>query len=204
MTAHRLQEIQKKMIPNIVFLMETKNPDDIVLKKLEELRFNLSFLVSPQGHGGGGLIFLWKPEIKLEVLVSCHNFINTKISTKGQSFFATFVYGDPEQANRRQVWKDLTEIALSKEDPWFITGDFNEIIDNSEKVGGPMRAEGTFIDFRSFISECDLYDIKHAGYSLSWRGVRHTHVVKCILDIAMGNSAWTELFPKGRCEYLKF
>lgn len=102
------------------------------------------------------------------------------------------------------MWMELAEAGLLREDPWFLTGDFNEIVDNSEKEGGPIRAEGTFVDFRSFISECDLYDLKHSGKSLSWRGVRGTHVVKCRLDRAMGNSAWTEMFPKGRSEYLQF
>ncbi|KAG7543566.1 Endonuclease/exonuclease/phosphatase [Arabidopsis thaliana x Arabidopsis arenosa] len=204
MTVRRLEEINKKFRPDVIFLMETKNSDATVLKKLEDLNFAHSWLVSPQGHGGGGLALLWKQELELEVLKSCPNFLDTKITTKGQSFFSSFVYGDPEQSKRRQVWMELTEAALLREAPWFLTGDFNEIVDNSEKEGGPVRAEGTFVDFRSFISECDLYDLKHSGNALSWRGNRGTHVVKCRLDRAMGNSAWTELFPKGRSEYLQF
>lgn len=114
------------------------------------------------------------------------------------------MYGDPDFVKRRPIWEKFKEIALTREGPWFLSGDFNDIVDNSEKHGGPERAEGTFVDFRSFLSECDLYDIRHCGNPLSWRGVRHTHVVTCRLDRAVANSIWAEEFPNGRCQYLKF
>ena len=44
-----------------------------------------------------------------------------------------------------------TNISQSRDSPWFLTGDFNDIVDNSEKEGGPVRAEGTFVDFRTFM-----------------------------------------------------
>lgn len=73
-----------------------------------------------------------------------------------------------------------------------------------EKQGGPNRAEGTFIDFRSFLSECDLFDLRHSGDPLSWRGVRYVHLVRCRLDRAISNSMWAELYPSARCEYLSY
>ena len=45
---------------------------------------------------------------------------------------------------------------------------------------------------------CDLFDLKHTGNFLSWRGKRHTHLVNCRLDRAMANSSWSDLFPNGR------
>lgn len=69
--------------------------------------------------------------------------------------------------------------------PWFFIGYFNEIIDNSEKSGVIVRAEGTFCSFRSFLSENDLFDIKHSGNFLSWRGKRGNHLVHCRLDRAI-------------------
>lgn len=54
------------------------------------------------------------------------------------------------------------------------------------------------------MSQCDLYDLRHTGNFLSWRGVRHTHTVHCRLDRAMSNSLWAELYPSRRCSYLDF
>ena len=54
------------------------------------------------------------------------------------------------------------------------------------------------------MSECDLYDLRHSGNFLSWRGKRHEHLVFCRLDRSISNSSWAEEYPSGRCEYLLF
>ena len=77
-------------------------------------------------------------------------------------------------------------------------------MDNTEKCGGPVRAEGIFVNFRSFLSSNGLFDLKYSGPFLSWRGQRHSHLVRCRLDRAISNSAWAELFPACRSQYLKF
>ncbi|KAG7559442.1 Endonuclease/exonuclease/phosphatase superfamily [Arabidopsis thaliana x Arabidopsis arenosa] len=70
--------------------------------------------------------------------------------------------------------------------------------------GGPVRNEGTFVDIRSFMAACDLYDLRHSGNFFSWRGQRHEHLVHCRLDRAMSNSAWAEVYPFSHSEYLRF
>ncbi|KAG2287896.1 hypothetical protein Bca52824_047500 [Brassica carinata] len=75
---------------------------------------------------------------------------------------------------------------------------------SSEKSGGRERPESSFSAFRTFLSSCDLFDIKHTRNFLSWRGRRSTHLVHCRLDRAMANSAWSDMFPNGRSYYLQF
>ena len=155
--------------------METKNPTDVVLEKLQWLLPDQYFVVPPETPGSGGLFLTWKPDIKLSVLKSSKNFLDTTITHKGISFHATFVYGEPDHTKRQAVWNELTNLQTTQGEPWLLTGDFNEIIDNNEKCGGPDRAEGTFCAFRTFLSNNDLFDLKHSGSYLSWRGKRHTH-----------------------------
>ena len=37
------------------------------------------------------------------------------------------------------------ELGKAREDAWLLTGDFNDLLDNEEKVGGPLRWEGSFL-----------------------------------------------------------
>ena len=78
------------------------------------------------------------------------------------------------------------------------------LMDNSEKIGGPPRSEGTFIPFRFFVAQNGLWDIKHSGNHFSWRGMRGDHFIKSRLDRALANCGWFESIPAGRCEYLPF
>lgn len=60
------------------------------------------------------------------------------------------------------------------------------------------------MDFRSFISENDLFDLPHTGDFLSWRGVRANDVVRCRLDRSVANSQWFDVFYSGCVEYLNY
>lgn len=161
-------------------------------------------MIDPQGHGSGGLALFWKQNINLNVTDSCKNFINADICYENKSFRASFVYGDPEPAKRCEVWSKLTQLTLENEEPWFLIGDFNDIINNQEKTGGRERSEGSLADFRTFLAECDLYDLPILV--IIYHGGEYEVMMLCGAD-------WTELwqtasgfdlFHSGSVEYLKY
>jgi len=204
MIVQRLKEMHRTISPDIIFLSETKNQNEVVLTALQCLNYTESKLVAPHSHGGGGLALLWNKEISIQNLSENHNFIDTFIEAEGRSFFATFIYGEPEKSKRKEIWEQLTTLGQNRSESWFLTGDFNEIIDSSEKSGGPARPEGSFVDLRTFMSTCDLFDLRYTGNFLSWRGKRNDHVVFRRLDRAMSNSEWDVNYPSGRSKYLPF
>lgn len=184
--------------------METKNPDVFVLKELESIPLENHFLVSPHSPGGGGLALLWSQEVDITILTQSNNFLDTVVRYKGTNFHITFVYGEPDVQRRQVVWDAIHDFARDRSSPWLLTGDFNEILDNSEKSGGPERPERSFSAFREFFAQNDLLDLRHAGNFLSWRGQRGRHLVHCRLDRTMVNSSWFDAFPQGRSHYLRF
>lgn len=184
--------------------METKNTSETILEKLQWLTIDNHFAVPPITPGGGGLFLIWKKEIQLTVRSSSKNLIDTVITDKGKTYHITFVYGEPDHTKRLTVWNELSTLQPISGTPWLLSGDFNELTDNSEKKGGPERAEGTFCAFRTFLSSNGLFDIKHYGNYLSWRGKRNSHIVQCRLDRSVSNSSWLDAFPSCRCQYLKY
>ena len=106
--------------------------------------------------------------------------------------------------NRLAFWTKLSQTGLDWDSSWLLTGDFNEILDNSEKVGGPARWEGSFTAFRSFVSQNGLWHLRHSGNQLSWRGNRYSHFIRSRLDRSMVNCSWSEQYPMGRSSYLRF
>ncbi|KAG2330884.1 hypothetical protein Bca52824_002064 [Brassica carinata] len=137
--------------------------------------------VEPKGKSGG-LAVMWKHTCKIEVCQANRRLMDLKVSWKDKSFFMTGVYGDPVKGRRSAVWERLTRIGVFRKDPWFVTGDFNEIIDQSEKRGGAERSEEEGAEFRQMLSNCGLWEIQHRGYKLSWCGVRNNELVQCRLD----------------------
>lgn len=83
--------ISKKTMdfPDIWFLMETKNSDDVVLEKRKWMDYASHKLVPPHNHGGGGLALFWRQELDVEILLSCDSFIDSVITYKKKRFYAT-------------------------------------------------------------------------------------------------------------------
>lgn len=134
--------------------MESKNSDEVVLKKLEHLRYDFHHLVSPTGHGAGGLGLFWKQGLNLQVIDSNAHVIDTLIEFEGKWFYSSFVHGSTDRNERNLLWDQLVTKSTVREEAWFITGDFNDLLNNCEKEGGP---EGSFTDLRTFFSEGDLF-----------------------------------------------
>lgn len=175
----------------------------MIRKELTWLKEENTCIVPPHSPGGGGLMLSWKKDIDLVVLSTSNNFIDTRITSKGKSFLATFIHGEPDQSKRTAVWNEISNLHANPKGPWFLTGDFNELQDNSEKKE-VQREQRVPMAFRTFLSENDLFDFKHSGNPFSWRGKRGTHLVRCRLDRSMSNPEWAELFPSCRCQYLKY
>lgn len=101
---------------------------EMISKTLDWLNLEKHFEVPPHSPGGGGLLLIWKKDIEVSITRSSQNYIDTKIAYKGNTFQSTFVYGEPDHTKRIPVWDQITTLHAESEDPWFLRGDFNEII----------------------------------------------------------------------------
>ncbi|CAA7059332.1 unnamed protein product, partial [Microthlaspi erraticum] len=124
--------------------METKNNEDEILRLIPLTDYGSMLFVPPNSPGSGGLALYWKQEIPVQVISSCKSYIDTSILYKGNLFYATFIYGEPDHSLRKEVWEELSNLGNLRDKPWFLTGDFNDIIDNTEKSGGQQRTEASF------------------------------------------------------------
>ncbi|KAF8088754.1 hypothetical protein N665_0530s0009 [Sinapis alba] len=176
----------------------------MILQRLDQLEYDHHHLVPPTGHGAGGLALFWKKNVTLNIISSEANCIETSIIFEGKCFYSSFVYGNTDRHIRKAQWNQLLARANARDTAWFLTGDFNDLLNANEKLGGPSRPEGSFSDLRTLFSEGDLFDLRHSGDPLSWRGQRGTHFVRCRLDRATANSVWAETFPTARSQYLAF
>ncbi|KAF8050187.1 hypothetical protein N665_2031s0005 [Sinapis alba] len=120
----------------------------------------------------------------------------------GRKIFMSFIYGDPVQKQREQVWERLMRYGLVRSDPWFIIGYLNEIRGNHEKDGGALRDTGSFLSFNNMIRNSGLLEFTARGNQLSWQGKRGKVMLRCRLDRSLANKDWHTLFPCSYTEYL--
>ncbi|KAK4397026.1 hypothetical protein Sango_1539200 [Sesamum angolense] len=79
---------------------------------------------------------------------------------------------------------------------WLIAGDFNEILDDSEKRGGRPRPLWQVRRFREALVSIDVYDLGFEGDPFTWCN-RHPEpdIIFERLDRACADSEWRHKFP---------
>ncbi|KAK4253792.1 hypothetical protein QN277_010422 [Acacia crassicarpa] len=164
LTVRNLKEECFRRKPLIVFLMETKQKAKYVRKIRRRCGFQEEWLVDPVGRSGG-LAIWWAESVKVEILFSSVNIIHTRVSSSvvDTPEFISFIYGPPIEEDRKLCWQEVTRISRNVNGSWLCMGDFNDILSQSEKMGGDLRAWRKILNFRSFIAGCDLDDLGYTG-----------------------------------------
>ncbi|XP_059428496.1 uncharacterized protein LOC132162251 [Corylus avellana] len=92
----------------------------------------------------GGLALFWQNEAELEIQNYSRRHINATIPLgDGGKWKLTCFYGHPETSKREEAWSLLRYLATLGPEMWACMGDFNEILESSEKCGGGGRPRGT-------------------------------------------------------------
>ncbi|XP_019237050.1 PREDICTED: uncharacterized protein LOC109217274 [Nicotiana attenuata] len=88
----------------------------------------------------------------------------------GSNILVTSVYAKCEVVLREQLWNNLRDISQNYKLPCYIAGDFNCIIDPSEKQGGNLHRMSESMPMIQFIMDCDLIDPGFSGsqFTCGW------------------------------------
>lgn len=91
---------------------------------------------------------MWKEQNLVTVKSFSKNHIDLEINSKGKIWRFTGIYGHPKTNNKHLTWDLMRRLKDHNDSPWLLGGDFNEIINDMEKVGGPKRKRKYMEDFR--------------------------------------------------------
>jgi hypothetical protein len=88
----------------------------------------------------GGLALLWKGDVNLEIFNFSRNHINAVVQEKDSLFKwkLTRFYGQPDVARRDETSVLLKHLKQFQPVPWLCVGNFNEIVEQSEKKGAAL------------------------------------------------------------------
>ncbi|KAK2650966.1 hypothetical protein Ddye_018455 [Dipteronia dyeriana] len=143
--------------------METE-ADNVLM---ENFRVRLGFVgkmvVICQGQSGGLCLF-WSDN--MDVIILSYSFFHIDVqvcSHQNLLWRMTDLYGHPEASQRHHDWTLLKRFHSMSTLPWICAGDFIEILDDCEKVGGLRRPKGLMKNFRSTLDDCELQDLGYSG-----------------------------------------
>ncbi|XP_018463849.2 uncharacterized protein LOC108835040 [Raphanus sativus] len=166
------------------------------------LGYDNVMVVNPIGLSGG-LALMWRREVAVEVKFADKNIIDCWIRHRGQALYVTFIYGEPSQQGKKEVWERVMRLGVGRKECWCMVGDFNDILHNGEKIGGPRRGEASFVDFVEMLDVCEMKELMGYGDSFTWAGVRYQKYIQCKLDHCFGNKQWRSKFASSSQTFME-
>jgi hypothetical protein len=150
-------------------------------------------VVNPTSSRSGGVMLLWKREIKIQQLFSAPSYIDVRVMEAPDKVWRlTGIYGEPRWEGKYKTWDKIRELHAQHNLPWMIFGGFNEIMFSHEKEGGKQRPQNVMQAFRDVLSNCNLNDLGFVGEQFTWRRGR----IRERLDIALVNGFWLNMHPE--------
>lgn len=70
--------------------------------------------------------------------------------------------------DRRPLWDSLLSIAGVHDLPWMVVGDFNAILDVSDRVGGRLPQAADTLDFAACLNAAGLSDLAGSKHKNVW------------------------------------
>ncbi|XP_024156414.1 uncharacterized protein LOC112164456 [Rosa chinensis] len=196
----RVKDLISQNRPQIVFLCETKISRE---REFENLRKALGFAntkaMLSEGQAGGLGLF-WNDDVHLNIgTMSAHHIDAVVVGESGvPSWRVTGFYGYARTSERDRSWQLLRDLSYLDSLPWIVIGDFNEILNNGEKISGPIRAERQMRGFHEALGYCDLLDLGFHGAMATWWNSE----MLLRLDRAICTPSWFDLFGHSKLFHL--
>uniref|UniRef100_A0A2N9FA00 Reverse transcriptase domain-containing protein n=1 Tax=Fagus sylvatica TaxID=28930 RepID=A0A2N9FA00_FAGSY len=123
-------------------------------------------------------------DVKLNTSSRNHIDVDVVNMHTGKGFCLIGFYGNVETYKWKESWVLLKHLSHLSSSLWLCMGDFNEILDNSERKGQGYRPEWQIRDFGEVVVQCGLHDLGYVGNSFTWRNKKDANAfVTARLDL---------------------
>ena len=114
---------------------------------------------------------------------------------QGEIFTVTFIYGHPKLEQRHRIWTELQKLGSQINHRWVCIGDFNQVLQESDKFTFKDHAIAGNQMFQQILSDLCLMPIASKGLPFTWMNKRQGEAfVMEKLDRAFANTAWLDHF----------
>ncbi|KAL0359841.1 UNVERIFIED_CONTAM: hypothetical protein Sangu_0833500 [Sesamum angustifolium] len=154
-TIQTLGRLIRENNPSLVFLAEIK----CFVRRIEFLKHQLDLngITIPALGKSGDLAVFWVKSLNIQLQNYSRNHIDISVELAvGQPVWRfTGIYREPDTSSRVLTWALLSRLHEQSCRPWLCAGDFNEILDNSEKRGYLPRPNWQMRNFRNALLESE-------------------------------------------------
>ncbi|XP_058776813.1 uncharacterized protein LOC131651162 [Vicia villosa] len=154
-------------------LLETKVKENNAARIRQTFGNDWDWIDNYDYHPNGRIWVMWKhKELKVKIQTKGDQFIHCELSDNyGHKLcLITFIYAHNQLMERKKLWKEIKDLANNVHDQWIVMGDFNNVLNSTNQIGGNPVHGAEFEYLEAMMMEAQLYehdtrDILHAHIS---------------------------------------
>ncbi|KAG8632605.1 hypothetical protein MANES_18G036550v8, partial [Manihot esculenta] len=205
LTIRHLRGMCASHSPDLLFVMETKNSDHFVRKKLQLCGFVNMLFVSPIGRSGG-LLVAWRDHLNFTIEKYTSFLVHVTISYQliNKTWSALFCYFSCLDIICIEQFKFLLDYHHNLREAILLVGDFNCVLNYWEKKGGNVVNWNVVDSFRFLINSLGLTDLGFRGPIFTWNNHRDGSLnIQERLDRSLASINWIHLYSSAVVEHLE-
>lgn len=91
---------------------------------------------------------------------------------------------------RKLLWKTLESIHANQNGPWCVIGDFNNVANAQDRIGGKLVHENEFVDLINMMKHTGLAEMDSLGEYFTWSNKNSIGTIFSRIDRAICNIDW--------------
>ncbi|KAL5124246.1 putative ribonuclease H protein [Glycine soja] len=156
-------------------------------------------------HENGRIWLLWDHrEVNLKLIQIDEQFIHVEIYSLDQSlkFVALVIYAFNQLDRRKELWNKIEDIGRNLNGPWIVIGDFNNVLNSQDIIGGNNVVETEVRDLKTMMSNMGLFEADMKGNHYTWSNKHVIDVIYSRIDRVIGNVDWFQKYQDASYEVL--
>lgn len=105
-------------------------------------------------------------------------------------YWLTAIYAHNELEKRKTLWNDIEAIHRQQQGPWILLGDFNNVLQANDRIGGKIVTEMECLDLSRMMAAIGLFEKEGIGHYYTWSNKHTTGTIYSRIDRVLGNLAW--------------
>ncbi|XP_058784387.1 uncharacterized protein LOC131659154 [Vicia villosa] len=161
----RLNNIQHE----ICILLETQ----VKVNKADQIRQKLQlkgrFLDNYSCHNNGRIWINWNHNHnELRHIKSSSQFVHYGVYDFLGNFkyWLTTIYALNQLEHRRRLWTDIEQLSRTQQGPWCLIGDFNNVLQAQDGIGGNLVIENEYKDLQNMINTIGLCEMPSKDHAM--------------------------------------
>ncbi|XP_060190624.1 uncharacterized protein LOC132619874 [Lycium barbarum] len=184
----RLKQLKRQYNLGFIAVQEPFSRMD----KLEKFRRRMGFHFS-YANSSNKIWLFCEEEYNCTIIVDHEQHLTCQIKYDDVVITITIVYAKCDVQLREQLWNELRSISSNQTGPWMVMGDFNCILDPSEKRGGIQHNMKESLPLLECICDSDLIDMGYSGSTFTWcNGWAPDKRIWKRLDRVLANQEWID------------